>query len=300
MAALAALLPATALGEDFLQEDEPLFVENEWNFVDASMDVSGGIPEDAEGALAGIREAGVLRVATEPYFPPQEFIDPSLSGQESYVGADMELARMIARRMGVELQIVPMDFSEVLDAVAEGSCDLTISGLAYTPGRAARVTLSKGYHYTEGNVGSGLLIREADAEAIREVKDLAGRDICVQSGSLQETLMAEHVPQYREFRRLPSMQDVYHAVEQGTADAATVDIENAEGYMKNNPDCGLALVPGVRFQLDEQFDGDRIAAKKGELQLMYFVNGVIDEVLASGQYKAWFEEYAAYAARLGL
>jgi len=63
---------------------------------------------------------------------------------------------------------------------------------------------------------------------------------------------------------------------------------------------GLALVPDVRFKLDEQFDGDRIAAKKEEYQLLYFVNGVIDEVLASGEYMAWYEEAAERANALGL
>ena len=89
---------------------EEAFVENEWNYVDRSMDVSRGIPENATGVLERIRRTGVLRVATEPYFPPQEFIDPDRTGQQQYAGADMELARLIAERMGVELQIVPMEF----------------------------------------------------------------------------------------------------------------------------------------------------------------------------------------------
>ena len=79
VAALLALLPSTALAE---AEESP-YVENDWNFVDGSLDISGGIPEDAEGALARIREAGVLRVATEPYFPPQEFIDRRCPGRRA-------------------------------------------------------------------------------------------------------------------------------------------------------------------------------------------------------------------------
>ena len=37
---------------------------------------------------------------------------------------------------------------------------------------------------------------------------------------------------------------------------------------------------------------DRIAAQKGEIQLICFVNGVIDEVLESGQYMAWYNQFA--------
>ena len=52
--------------------------------------------------------------------------------------------------------------------------------------------------------------------------------------------------------------------------------------------------------MEEAFRGDRIAAKKGEIQLICFVNGVIDEVLESGQYEEWLEIYTGRADELGL
>lgn len=294
-ALLAALLTAPFCAAE---EDEAVaqYVENAWNFVDGSIDAAHGIPADAEGALRRIRDKGVLRVATEPYYPPQEFIDPNLSGQDSYVGSDMELARRIAERMGVTLEIVPMEFSEVLNAVRDGDCDLAISGLSFTPERAAMVEMSKGYNYAVENAGSVLVIRSGDAEVIRSLEDLDGRDVVAQSGSLQEMLMAENVQHYGQFRRLSQMQDVYDAVMTGKADAAMVDAEAARVYIENNPEDALAIVPDVRFTLEEAFDGDRVAGKKGELQLMYFVNGVIDELLESGEYRAWYQEYTARAA----
>ena len=281
------------------QPEEAPFVENEWGFVDGAMDISGGIPADAEGVLGRILETGVLRVATEPYFPPQEFIDEGKTGQDRYVGSDMEMARRIAQRMGVELQIVPMEFSRVLTAVADGECDLAISALSYTPGRAAMVTLSRGYHFAGEDQGNGLMIRAEDAEIIRGIGDLATRDLAAQSGSLQEALMAEHVTAYREFRRLASVLMVYDALTSGTADAAIVDIETAQSYIDNTPGCGLALVPGLVFSMEPQFDGDRVAARKDEMQLIAFVNGVIEELLDTGEYEAWFDAYSAVAAQIG-
>jgi len=93
---------------------------------------------------------------------------------------------------------------------------------------------------------------------------------------------------------------VYDSLESGSSDAGIVDIENAEIYIRNNPDCDLAVVPGIRFSMDEQFKGDRVAAKKNEIMLICFVNGVIDEVVESGEYREWFEKYTAYAVDLGL
>ncbi|MBR6186380.1 MAG: amino acid ABC transporter substrate-binding protein [Clostridia bacterium] len=289
-----ALLATSALAEDA----EEAYVENEWNFVDESMDVTDGIPQDAVGVLERIREAGKLRVATEPFFPPQEFIDPSREGQEKYVGADMEMARLIAQRMGVELEIVPMEFTQVLAAVSDGECDLAISALSYTPGRAAAVELSKGYYYSQSSASVGIIIREAGKDRITGINDLWDKVIVAQSGSLQEALTADSVTAYREFRRLSFIQEVYQALEDGWADAAAVDLETAQAYIGNHPDSRLMAVPGIQFTLEKHFQGDRVAAKKGEIQLMYFVNGVIDELLASGQYQAWYQEYEALAAAL--
>ena len=290
--------PSVSRAEE--EEDQPVYTENEWNFVDQSMDISEGIPEDAAGRLLAIKKTGKLTVATEPYFAPQEFIDPSLSGQDSYVGADMEMARLIAERMGVELEIVPLEFTQVLSSVGDGKYDLAISGLAYTPGRTSTLELSKGYHFSEDEDTDGLLIREDELNIIRGIDDLKRKNIVAQSGSLQESLASDNIFYYRQFRRVSSMQEIYHLLEDGYADAAIVNIENAMVYMESNPDCGLALVPDIHFPMQEEFKGDRVAAPKGEIQLICFVNGVIDELLESGQYESWFTEYSRRASDLGL
>ena len=112
--------------------------------------------------------------------------------------------------------------------------------------------------------------------------------------------MYENVFHYREFRRMNSVQALYNALMDGTIDAAMVDTQTGHAYIDGNPRCGLMMVPGVHFTLEEQFEGDRIAARKGESQLIAFVNGVIDEVLSSGQYMEWYEEAARRADALGL
>lgn len=292
--------PAGGTGALHEEEAGSRYRENQWNYVDESMDISGGIPEDAGGTLARIRKNGKLTVATEPFFAPYEFIDPKLLGQDQYAGADMELARLIAKRMGVELEIVPLEFTEVLSSISAGKYDLAVSGLSYTPGRASVMEMSKGYHFSTGDAEVGLMIRSEDADEICSIDDLQDKDLIAQSGSLQELLVAQNVVLYRQFMRVPSVQDVYDALESGRADAAGVDINSARMYIENNPDCGLTLIEGIEFRLEEQFQGDRIAGVKDDLELMYFVNGVIDEVLASGQYEEWFDEAAARAAQLGL
>ena len=285
----------------FLQaKAEFYYVENEWNYVDGSMDISRGIPENATGVMDRIRRKGVLRVATEPYFAPQEFIDPEQSGMDQYAGADMELARLIASRMGVELEIVPMEYTQVLPALTDNLVDLTISAMAFTPRRAASYTMSKGYYFTESAATTAFVIREADREQYHSVDDLQDKTLIVQSSSLQEALVAKHVRSYREFRRVSSVQTVYEAVRQGKADVGIVDLETAQAYIRNNQGSGLILAEGLYYVPEKQYLGNRVVAKKGELQLIYFVNGVIDEVLEKGTYERWIEEAQERADQLGL
>ena len=291
------LLASSPARADVLEEE--LYTENSWGVAADSLDVSEGLPDPLYGKLKQVVEAGVLRIAMEPYYAPQEFIDPSLDGQDSFVGSDVEFAKLVAERMGVELEIVPMEFSAVLEAVKDGSCDLAISALSYTPGRASSVLFSKGYHFSEDEAGSCLIIREEDKDEIHGVEDLDGRDIVAQSGSLQEMFLAEQVTSYHQYVRVPSVMEVYEYLQTRKADASMGDIQVTQSYIEHNPDCGLLALIDAPFILPPEFDGDRVAAKKGALQLMAFVNGVIDEVLEQGLYEKWFAEYDLYAKSLG-
>lgn len=297
---LGAVITICCCAFSGLSAAEEAFVENEWNYVDRSMDVSHGIPENATGVLERIRRTGVLRVATEPYFPPQEFIDPERDGQQQYAGADMELARLIAERMGVELQIIPMEFSRVLPALTEDQADLTVSAISFTPSRAVLWTMSGGYYFADSPSSTVLIVRADEKEQFTGPEMLKDKTLIAQGSSVQEALAAEHIPHYREFRRVPSIQAVYDAVVQGRADAGAVDMETAENYIRNNPESGLALAENLHLDLEEQYLGDRIAAKKGETQLIYFVNGVINEVLENGTYLKWIEEAQKRADELGM
>ena len=279
---------------------DAIYIENEWNFADGSIDTGHGIPENATGVLDRIRRKGVLKVGTEPYYAPMEFIDPEKSGQSSYAGADMELARLIADKMGVALEIIPMDYTQVLPAVTENQCDLTISAIAFTPGRASSYAMSKGYWFPDSGAMTAFVIREEDREAIASAEDLADKTLVAQSNSLQEALVAEHVHNYKEFRRVSSVQTIYEMVKGGKADAGIVDKETAETYIRNNPSGGLILADNLEYRLEDHYLGYRVVAKKSELQLIYFVNGVIDEVVASGQYAQWIAEAQKRADELGL
>ncbi len=272
---------------------ESYYVENNWNFVDASMPVTGGIPEDAQGLLGQIGRNGVLRVATDAVHPPRTFLDPEKSGQDRFAGADMELARYIAKRMGVELVIVELEPERVLPSLLNGMCDLAISSIDFTPSRALSYTMSRSYDHSEPAPVIGVLV--SGNSPIVTLKDLEGKTVIAQRNSLAETVAVKEGVEYLEFLRASVAQKVGMALEAGQADAAFVDVQNSAAFFEKNPDTSLRLVEGLEFTPDEIYLGKRVATHKGEIQLMYFVNGVIEEVLEKNLYETWLQEAAARA-----
>lgn len=250
--------------------------------------------------LEAIKEKGYLEVVMEPAFAPNEFIDPSKEGQEQYVGADVELAKYIANKFGVELRIVPLEFGAVLSSITEGKYDLAISALAYTPARAEAMNMSKGYYFSKDNPGYGLLIRKEDAAEIKGPEDIKERVVVAQSGSLQEMFVNEQVPEYEEFKRVSATTDGFLMVEENKADVCVVAIAMAQLYIDANPNAGLMVVEGFEFEVDESVDGTRIGIPLGEDELTEEINKIVDEVVSTGTYEKWYLEYTEYAKKLGL
>lgn len=256
--------------------------------------------EENINRLDAIKERGYLEVVMEPYFAPYEFIDPSKEGQEQYVGSDVELAKYIADKFGVELKIFPLEFGAVLSSITEGKYDLAISALAYKPDRAEAMNMSKGYYFSKDNPGYGLLIRKEDASDIKGPEDVKDKVIVAQSGSLQELFVNEQVPEYREFKRVSATTDGFLMVEENKADACAVSIGMAQLYIDANPNAGLMVVENFEFEVDEIMDGTRIGIPLGEDELTNEINKIVDEVVSTGIYEKWYSEYTEYAKKLGL
>ena len=259
-----------------------------------SMMACGG--KEEYDRLADIKERGYIEVTTEPYFAPYEFIDPSKTGDEQYVGLDIMLAQAIADEIGVELRIVPLEFTAVQAGIADGKYDLALSALSYSPTRAEAMTLSNVYRASD--TGYGFLVREEDVDKYTDIASLADAIVVTQSGSVQEGLYNDNVEECAEFKLVSAMTDGYLAVAEGKADVCIVSTASAQLYADANG--GLAI-PEFRFEIDPNMNGTVAAAPpEGSDALIALVNDVIAELDESGQLEAWYNEYAEYAKTLGI
>jgi ABC-type amino acid transport substrate-binding protein len=165
---------------------------------------------------ARIQERGVWRVGMDPSFPPFENLDAA--GQP--VGLDVDLARAIATRWGVQLELVGVGFDELTDAVAAHKIDAAISALPITEYRTVDVAFSQPY------VEAGQVLAVPRDSTVASAKDLGGLRVAVEWGSegdarvrkLQRELDGGLTPVARE-----SVGEALDAVLAGDADAAIVD-----------------------------------------------------------------------------
>jgi len=253
----------------------------------------------AESRLDQIKKAGVLQVATEPYFAPYEFIDPSKEGQEQYLGADIKLMQAIADEIGVKLEIIPLDFTAVLAGITTAKYDMAISAIAYSLDRAENMNL---YNvYKDSDTGYGFIVRTEDADKYNSIADLKDAVVATQSGSVQEGIFRSDITEKgcKELKLFAQMTDCYLAVQEGRADVCICSTDSAQLYAEANDN--VLFVPEFRFTVDPNMNGTVVACPaEGTDELMEVVNKVIDKLKADGTIEAWFEEASAQAKDLGI
>lgn len=247
----------------------------------------------SQNRLEKILESGKLVLATSPDFAPLEFEDLS-SGEAQYVGSDIELAKYIAEKLGVELEISAMDFSAVQAAIPSGQADIAISGFARTEERAQNMELSTPFNITEDG-GQTVLVAKGQGANYTAAEDFSGLQIGAQNGSLQYNLVSEQLPDDVEIVPVGSLNDGVLMLETGKIDALASDLSNAELLLESHDG-----IETTDFMFEYSSEGNVAAVKKGETELIEAVNEIIDEVNELGLYEQWKDEATELAKSLGL
>ncbi len=109
-----------------------------------------------EAVLGAIRARGILRAGFLPGALPYAFTN----ARDELVGLDIELAHRLASELGVKLELVPVPRDQMAEYLSSGRCDLLMSGIAVTTGRAAEMMFTDSYL----DETLALLVRDHDRE----------------------------------------------------------------------------------------------------------------------------------------
>jgi len=223
--------------------------------------------------VEAIKAKGKLVVALNPEFAPFEY-QKLVDGKNQIVGSDVELAKAIAKELGVEVELSPMSFDNVLVSLDSGKADLAISGVSKTEERSQVYDFSISYYTSKNKV----IVRKSELTNYQSVKDLAQKKVGAQKGSIQETLVKENL-QNSSLVSLPKNGNLITDLKSGQLDALIFEEPVAKGFVENNPDLAIA-----EFDVDnDKEDSYAVTMKKDSKELKEAVDKTIQKLKDSGE-----------------
>jgi polar amino acid transport system substrate-binding protein len=205
--------------------------------------------------LAQICSEGVIRVSTDPAYPPQSSLNPETG---DYEGFDIDVATEIAKRLGVEIEWETPKWEAITAGNWQGRWDMSVGSMTVTAERAEVLDFTPAYYYTPASVAV-----PSDSD-VASVDDLNGKTIGVCSGCtydffLQGTL---DIPGF-EFPPPPSGITVkgfdtdstaFQALESGQVDAVMSATPTIEAAIDKGRDMVLVGEPLFAEPLSVAFD----------------------------------------------
>ena len=219
-------------------------------------------------------------VATSPDFAPYEFY-AIVDGEPVLAGFDVALAGYIADYLGLELEIIPMDFDGVLNELASGGVDLGMAGLSPDPKRMDAMDFSEVYY--QG--GQSFVTTQANKDLFKSLEDTnkAEYSIGAQNGSIQMDLANTNSPE-ADIVALVKVTDIVAELLGGKLDGAYIETAVAENYAANYPD--LAVVLEVPYESE----GSAVGVVKGNAGLLEAVNLAVKAALEDGSMDSFVAE----------
>ena len=225
----------------------------------------------ADGEFTTIVE-GKLTMSTNAQFPPYEMT----TDDGGFEGIDVEIATAIAEKLGLELDILDMDFDSALLAVQQGKSDIIMAGVTVNEDRllvmdftdsyatgVQVVIVKEGSDVTIDNMGEGLIGTQRGTTGNIYCTDDYGED---------------HVVAYDDgFTAVQALMN-------GQVDCVVIDNAPAQEFVKNN--AGLAILD-TEYAVEDY----AIGVNKGNTALLDAINSALAELIADGTVQSIIDKY---------
>ena len=225
----------------------------------------------ADGEFTTIVE-GKLTMSTNAQFPPYEMT----TDDGGFEGIDVEIATAIAEKLGLELDILDMDFDSALLAVQQGKSDIVMAGVTVNEDRqlvmdftdsyatgVQVIIVKEGSDVTIDNMGEGLIGTQ---------RGTTGNIYCT------DDYGEEHVMAYDDgFTAVQALMN-------GQVDCVVIDNAPAQEFVKNN--AGLTILD-TEYAVEDY----AIGLNKGNTALLDAINGALAELISDGTVQSIVDKY---------
>lgn len=228
----------------------------------------------AESTLQQIKDNGTIRIGMLVDFPPYGL----LNEQNKPDGYDADVAKALAKDLGVDLQIVQVTGPNRIPYLLGGRIDVLVASLGITEPRSKRVDYSQPYAAIVTYVYGQTDVKVPDAKA------LADKTVGVARGSTQDAEVTKVAPDSTTIQRYPSDATAVQALLSGQVPLIGVSDVVINHINKNAP--GRF---NTKFSLEHQFQG--IAVRPDDDKLRQRINKFVAKVKADGELDAIHEKW---------
>lgn len=239
------------------------------------------VPSTAPDGSSDRQGITQLVIGLDDQFPPMGFRDDS----NQLVGFDIDLAKAVCDRMGIEAVPTPIDWTTKEFELDGGKVDVLWNGLTITDARKESMLMSPAYI-----ANAQVIVVRADS-GITTLADLAGKVVALQETSSADEAYAECAAAGTEAElvKAPENISLFNDLKIGRIDAVVIDKVFGDYYIAEN---GEGMLVTLTEQLADEEYG--IAFKKGNDALADRILSVLDELVKDGTAaeisKQWFGE----------
>lgn len=221
-------------------------------------------------SIQKVKDSGKLVLGLDDTFAPMGFRDNS----GEIVGFDIDLAKEVAHRMGVELEIKPIDWSSSILSLNKGDIDVLWNGLTINETRKEQINFSKPYLNNRL-----VIVKPKGRNDINSKEDLAGKILGVQVGSNDEALQSDPISKKaKEIRKYDVNVNAFLDLRAKRIDVVIIDEVAAQYYISEEK---VDFVVVENSPLTEEFYG--VGFRKNSTELLAEVDRILDEMKADGK-----------------
>lgn len=213
-----------------------------------------------------------IHFATSPEYPPFEY-----SEHGELKGFDIDLARLIAKKLGKEAMFDCMQFSSILPALTSNQVDAAIATLTVTEQRQKNFDFTRPYYFER--LAAVFFVQKP----VKNAQEIKGKNVAVQLGSTMEIWLKNKIPE-AHLLVVDNNNQAIAALKAGHADLVLMDGAQSVIFSKKNP--GLSFA-----NISQSSDGYGIALKMHSA-LTPKINQALQALEQSGELDAlkqkWF------------
>ena len=226
--------------------------------------------------VAQIKESGEITIGVFSDKNPFGYVD----NDGKFQGYDVYFADRIAKDLGVELKLVPVEAASRVEFLETAKVDIILANFTVTDERKEKVDFALPYM----KVALGVV--SPDSAIITDAEQLNGKTLIVVKGTTAESYFTENYPDVK-LQKYDEYNEAYSALQDGRGDAFSTDNTEVLAWSMNNP--------GFTVGVESLGSTDAIApaVTKGNETLLNWIN---DEITALADEQFFHADYDATLA----